>query len=225
MHLAQQALSLIVGWRRKRKTENRYLTASSYPFAASYCSPLRVVIPGQEDDRILIHPTDSTAQETSACLKTRIELVHEAMDRRRGSANHQRRDLQSALCFSFQFKTRILVSLPRANAVMPCTKSKMLSGLRFSSPRTVSMILDASDLENPPLRRKVSRSSSVRATIRCRAALTPATNSAGEELAKLVNVGAASCAKRCAANFEWRMVISSKFSTPQRLRFIHTARR
>jgi hypothetical protein len=77
----------------------------------------------------------------------------------------------------------------------------MLSGLRFSSPRTVSMIFVVSDLENPLLRRNDSRSSSVRATIRSRAALIPATTGAGEELAKLVNAGAASCAKRCAANF------------------------
>ena len=101
----------------------------------------------------------------------------------------------------------------------------MLSGLRFSSPKTVSMIFAVSDLENPRLRRKLSRSSSVRATIRSRAALMPATNGAGEELAKLVSAGAASCAKRCAANLECRIVISSKFSTPHRLRFMQTARR
>ena len=47
----------------------------------------------------------------------------------------------------------------------------------------------------------------------------------GEQLAKLVSASAASCAKRCAANFECRMVTSSKFSTPQRLRFMQTARR
>ena len=41
----------------------------------------------------------------------------------------------------------------------------------------------------------------------------------------LVSAGAASCAKRCAANFECRIVISSKFSTPHRLRFMQTARR
>lgn len=53
----------------------------------------------------------------------------------------------------------------------------------------------------------------------------PAMNGAGEELAKLVSAGAASCAKRCAANLLCRMLISSKFSQPQRLRFMHTARR
>jgi len=37
--------------------------------------------------------------------------------------------------------------------------------------------------------------------------------------------GAASCAKREAAYLEWRMMISSKSSTPHRLRFWHTARR
>ena len=86
------------------------------------------------------------------------------------------------------------------------------------------MTFDVSDLENV-FAQKLSRSSSVRATIRCRAALMPATNGAGDELAKLVSAGAASWANRCAANLEWRMVICSKFSTPQRLRFMHTARR
>jgi len=47
----------------------------------------------------------------------------------------------------------------------------------------------------------------------------------GEELANRVSAGAASCANREAAYFEWRMVISSKSSTPQRLRFWQTARR
>jgi hypothetical protein len=37
----------------------------------------------------------------------------------------------------------------------------LLSGLRFSSLKTVSMIFEVSDLENPPLRRSASRSSSV----------------------------------------------------------------
>ena len=69
------------------------------------------------------------------------------------------------------------------------------------------------------------RSSSVRATICSRAALMPLTKGIGEELAKRVSAGAASWAKREAAYFEWRMVISSKSSTPQRLRFWQTARR
>jgi hypothetical protein len=72
--------------------------------------------------------------------------------------------------------------------------------MRPSSASTVSMILPVSALPNPRLRRKVSRSSSVRATTFSRAALMPATNGAGEELAKLVSAGAASWAKRCAAN-------------------------
>ena len=76
--------------------------------------------------------------------------------------------------------------------------SKMLSGGRPSSESTVSMILPVSALLNPRLRRKVSRSSSVRATMRSRAALTPAMNGAGEEWAKLVNAGAASWAIRAA---------------------------
>jgi hypothetical protein len=49
------------------------------------------------------------------------------------------------------------------------------------------MTFDVSDFENPFLRRKLSRSSSVRATIRCRAALMPATNGVGDELAELVS--------------------------------------
>lgn len=47
----------------------------------------------------------------------------------------------------------------------------------------------------------------------------------GRDGISLVSAGAASCAKREAACFECRMVISSKSSTPQRLRFWHTARR
>src|SRR5262249_23709322 len=82
-----------------------------------------------------------------------------------------------------------------------------------------------SDLEKPRLRRNSLRSSSVRATIFSRAALMPFTNGIGEELAKRVSAGAASWAKREAAYFEWRIVISSKSSTPQRLRFWQTARR
>jgi hypothetical protein len=69
------------------------------------------------------------------------------------------------------------------------------------------------------------RSSSVRATIFSRAALMPLIKRIGDELAKRVSAGAASWAKREAAYFECRMVISSKSSTPQRLRFWQTARR
>jgi hypothetical protein len=105
------------------------------------------------------------------------------------------------------------------------TKSKMLSGLRPSSAITVSITLAVSDLLNPRLRRKSVRSSSVRATMRSRADLMPLMNGMGEELANRVSAGAASGAKREAANFEWRIVISSKSSTPQRLRFWQTARR
>jgi len=57
------------------------------------------------------------------------------------------------------------------------------------------MILPVSALLKPRLRRKLSRSSSVRATIRSRAARMPATKGAGEEWAKLVSAGAASWAK------------------------------
>jgi hypothetical protein len=62
------------------------------------------------------------------------------------------------------------------------------------------MTFDVSDFEKPFLPRKLSRSSSLRATIRCRAAAIPATNGAGDELAKFVSAGAASWANRCAAN-------------------------
>src|SRR5206468_3395456 len=79
-----------------------------------------------------------------------------------------------------------------------------------------SMILAVSDLLKPRLRRKSVRSSSVRATMRSRADLMPLTNGMGEELAKRVSAGAALWAKREGANFEWRMVISSKsLDTPE----------
>ena len=58
----------------------------------------------------------------------------------------------------------------RAPRLIPCTKSKMLSGLRFSSLKTVSMTFAVSDFEKPHLCKKLSRSSSLRATIRSRAA-------------------------------------------------------
>lgn len=77
----------------------------------------------------------------------------------------------------------------------------------------------ASVLEEPRLRRKSLRSSSERATIFSRAALMPLTKGRGEELAKRVSAGAPSCAKREAAYFECRIVISSKSSTPHRFRF------
>ena len=51
------------------------------------------------------------------------------------------------------------------------------------------MIFAVSDLENPRLRKNPSRSSSVRATIRSRAALMPVMNGAGEESAKRVSAG------------------------------------
>ena len=53
----------------------------------------------------------------------------------------------------------------------------------------------------------------------------PLTKGSAEELAKFASVGAASWAKRLAAYLEWRMVISSKSSTPHKLRFWQTARR
>lgn len=91
--------------------------------------------------------------------------------------------------------------------------------------RTVSTIFAVSALPKPRFLRKSVRSSSVRATMRSRAARMPSTKGAGEELAKRVSAGAASCAKRLAAYFECRMLISWKSSTPQRLRFWQTARR
>ncbi len=53
----------------------------------------------------------------------------------------------------------------------------------------------------------------------------PSMKGAGEESAKRLSAGTASWAKREAAYFECRMVISWKFSTSQRLRFWQTARR
>ena len=85
---------------------------------------------------------------------------------------------------------------------------------RPSSVSTVSMTFVVSDLLKPRLRRKSTRSSSVRATICARAALMPLTKRMGEESAKRFSAGAASWAKREAAYFEWRIVISSKSSTP-----------
>ena len=100
---------------------------------------------------------------------------------------------------------------------MPCAKSKIDSGGRPSSARTVSMILPASASENPCRRRKSVRSSSVLATIRPRAASMPLTKILGEDFAKFSSAGAASCAKRLAAYLLWRMVVSSKSFTPHLL--------
>ena len=50
-------------------------------------------------------------------------------------------------------------------AVMPCTKSKMLSGCAAFLLRTVSMIFAVSAFEKPRLRRNSLRSSSARATM------------------------------------------------------------
>ena len=133
--------------------------------------------------------------------------------------------LHQAPRLAFELQPCILMRLAARNGGDAPHESKMLSGLRFSSPRTASMTFDISAFEKPFLCKKLSRSSSVRATIRCSAAAMPATNGADDELAKFVNAGAASWAKRCAANFECRIVICSKFSTPQRLRFMQTARR
>ena len=65
----------------------------------------------------------------------------------------------------------------------------MDSGGRLSSASTVSMILPVSAFEKPRLRRKSLRSSSVRATIRSRAALMPLMKGCGEELAKFSSAG------------------------------------
>jgi hypothetical protein len=98
--------------------------------------------------------------------------------------------LHQAFGFAFQFKPRVLMSLAAGNRGDALHEIKMLSELRFSSPKTDSMIFDGSDLEKSFLRRKLSRSSSLRATIRCRAALMPATNGTGDKLAKFVSVTA-----------------------------------
>src|SRR3546814_3676033 len=91
----------------------------------------------------------------------------------------------------------------------------MLSGGRPSSLSTVATILADSALEKPRLRRKSSRSSSFLATMRSRAALMPFTKRIGEESAKFSSAGAASCAKRLAANFEWRILTSSKLRSEE----------
>jgi len=72
---------------------------------------------------------------------------------------------------------------------------------RYNEPtRFINAITFAvSALLKPCLRRKASRSSSLRAMIRSRAALMPAMKRAGDDRAKLVSAGAASWAKRCAA--------------------------
>src|SRR3546814_4460228 len=64
------------------------------------------------------------------------------------------------------------------------------------------MIRSVSPFENPRFRRNDWRSSSSRATICARAALIPAMKGAGEDDANCASAGAASCAKRLAANFE-----------------------
>ena len=53
------------------------------------------------------------------------------------------------------------------------------------------MIFSVSGREKPRLRKKLSRSSSLRATICSRAALIPARNGAGDDVAKLSSAGAA----------------------------------
>jgi hypothetical protein len=81
------------------------------------------------------------------------------------------------------------------------------------------------DLREPALAQEVCAILVAAGDDLLRAALMPLTNGTGEELAKRVNAGAASCAKRCEANLLCRMVISSKSSTAQGLRFWQTARR
>lgn len=88
---------------------------------------------------------------------------------------------QQRLCLRLQFKPRVLMHLSAGMSIIPCAKSKMLSGGRPSSCKTVSMILPVWALLESRLRRKVSRPSWVRATMRSRAALIPTTNGAREE--------------------------------------------
>ena len=76
----------------------------------------------------------------------------------------------------------------------------MLCGFVSSSLDTVSMIFAVSDLEKPRLRRKLSRSSSLQATIRSRATLMPAMNGTGEDLAKL-----ASALNQCLAGLKFEL--------------------
>ena len=92
------------------------------------------------------------------------------------------------------------------------------------------MISAVSVFEKPRMRRNSLRSSSVRTTIFSRAALMPLTKGIGEELAKRVNAGTASCAIREAAYVEWRMVMdainqqSSDTALPKQSRIVRDCR-
>ncbi|MCP1968184.1 hypothetical protein J2R87_001924 [Bradyrhizobium elkanii] len=132
------------------------------------------------------------------------------------------RSLHQTLRFAFQLKACVLISLAARERCNSLHESKILSGLRRSSHRTVSMIFAASDLEKPPRRRIAWQSSSVQATIRFPARVRYACHKYGRRrIGKARQCWrAASCAHRCAANYEWRIAISSRFSTPQRLRFL-----
>ncbi len=74
--------------------------------------------------------------------------------------------LHQTVRFAFQLKARVLMSLATCERCNSSHESKILSGSRRSSHRTVSMIFAASDLEKPPRRRNAWQSSSVQATIR-----------------------------------------------------------
>jgi hypothetical protein len=84
---------------------------------------------------------------------------------------------------AFHVETRILLRLFARKSRNPLNKIKKYSLEGGSSISTFSIILLDLAFEKPRFFRKSSRSSSLRATICCRAALMPFTNPCGEELA------------------------------------------
>ena len=90
---------------------------------------------------------------------------------------------------AFEFQPRTLMELGPGQRGDALHEIKDAFGLSIFFAKHGFNILVVSDLDNPFSREKLSRSSSVSATIRARAALIPATNSADEELEKLVNAG------------------------------------
>ena len=116
-----------------------------------------------------------------------------ALDKKLGKSKTGRQSACSSSFLALPSSSRRLSwwGFERATAVMPCTKSYRLSGGCPSSAITVWMIFVVSAFEKPRRRRKVSRSSSLRATMRSRAALIPVMKCCGEEFAKCSSAGAA----------------------------------
>ncbi len=148
----------------------------------------------------------------------------------RRSGNPARREsggrpVEQFLGPGFEIEPRVLVRLVPRDRGDALDEVEHGLGLAAFLASTVSMILAVSALPNPRFLRNSVRSSSVARDDTLASLAMPLMNGCGEELAKRVSAGAASCVKREAAYFEWRMAISSKSSTPQRLRFWQTARR